>query len=506
MLEIIDLAKRYGPVVALDGATFTARPGRIVGFLGPNGAGKTTTMRCIFGLARPDRGEVRWDGRPVDRDGAPAVRLHARAARPLPADARRRAAQLLRPAARPAAARPPNAAAARWLERLGLADRAEVEARGALPRQPAAGPAGGRAGPRPGAARPRRAVLRPRPDRHRDDDRGPPRAGRGRRRRRLLEPPARPRRGHLRGRRDHQPRPDRRRRRHRRAEGRVRPRSHLEVEVVGSDGSWLDGRPTCTSSSASGDRVELLVDRSVDLDEPAARGARRRRGPPLRVRAAEALRAVHGSGRRRASRPRRWRDEPLATIWLVARREILERGRSRGFILSRPVHDRASSSGSFLCRRSSSAATRRRSRSASSSRRRPASTTALEATRRRGSTADRARPYPDRAAAEAALEADDGRRPSSTCRPTSRRRARSSSRRARTRSCQSIVGAAVVGLRVERRAGRHQRRPGRPRGRAAPPTPWSSTRRPTRTGRASSSRTSARCSSSSGSSPSASRS
>ena len=37
-------------------------PGRIVGFLGPNGAGKTTTMRCIFGLARPDRGEVRWNG------------------------------------------------------------------------------------------------------------------------------------------------------------------------------------------------------------------------------------------------------------------------------------------------------------------------------------------------------------------------------------------------------------------------------------------------------------
>ena len=45
MLEIIDLAKRYGTVTALDGATFGARPGRIVGFLGPNGAGKTTTMQ-----------------------------------------------------------------------------------------------------------------------------------------------------------------------------------------------------------------------------------------------------------------------------------------------------------------------------------------------------------------------------------------------------------------------------------------------------------------------------
>jgi ABC-2 type transport system ATP-binding protein len=67
MLEINDLSKRYGSVVALDGATFTVRPGRLVGFLGPNGAGKTTTMRCVFGLARPDRGTVHWNGRPIDR-------------------------------------------------------------------------------------------------------------------------------------------------------------------------------------------------------------------------------------------------------------------------------------------------------------------------------------------------------------------------------------------------------------------------------------------------------
>jgi ABC-2 type transport system ATP-binding protein len=65
MLEIRDLTKRYGHVVALDGASFSVAPGRIVGFLGPNGAGKTTTMRAIFGLVRPDRGEVRWKGKPV---------------------------------------------------------------------------------------------------------------------------------------------------------------------------------------------------------------------------------------------------------------------------------------------------------------------------------------------------------------------------------------------------------------------------------------------------------
>jgi ABC-2 type transport system ATP-binding protein len=65
MLEIHDLTKRFGDVVALDGASFNVAPGRIVGFLGPNGAGKTTTMRAIFGLVRPDSGEVRWRGKPV---------------------------------------------------------------------------------------------------------------------------------------------------------------------------------------------------------------------------------------------------------------------------------------------------------------------------------------------------------------------------------------------------------------------------------------------------------
>ena len=66
MLEIRGLTKRYGSVTALDGASFTARRGRLVGFLGPNGAGKTTTMRCIFGLATPDAGDVRWDGAGID--------------------------------------------------------------------------------------------------------------------------------------------------------------------------------------------------------------------------------------------------------------------------------------------------------------------------------------------------------------------------------------------------------------------------------------------------------
>jgi ABC-2 type transport system ATP-binding protein len=66
MLKVDSLAKRYGDVVALDSCTFEARRGRMMGFLGPNGSGKTTTMRSIFGLVRPDRGTISWDGEPVD--------------------------------------------------------------------------------------------------------------------------------------------------------------------------------------------------------------------------------------------------------------------------------------------------------------------------------------------------------------------------------------------------------------------------------------------------------
>ena len=65
MLTIDGLSKRYGDVQALDSASFVVPPGRIVGFLGPNGAGKTTAMRCVFGLATPDTGEVLWNGRSI---------------------------------------------------------------------------------------------------------------------------------------------------------------------------------------------------------------------------------------------------------------------------------------------------------------------------------------------------------------------------------------------------------------------------------------------------------
>jgi ABC-2 type transport system ATP-binding protein len=68
VLEVIELSRRYGDVVALDRLSFEVEPGRLFGFVGPNGAGKTTTMRIILGVLEPDGGEVRWRGRPVDLD------------------------------------------------------------------------------------------------------------------------------------------------------------------------------------------------------------------------------------------------------------------------------------------------------------------------------------------------------------------------------------------------------------------------------------------------------
>lgn len=63
-VEVTGLRKRYGPTTALDGMTFTVRPGQVTGFVGPNGAGKSTTMRVILGLDTADKGTALIGGRP----------------------------------------------------------------------------------------------------------------------------------------------------------------------------------------------------------------------------------------------------------------------------------------------------------------------------------------------------------------------------------------------------------------------------------------------------------
>jgi ABC-2 type transport system ATP-binding protein len=124
VLELRGLTRRYGEVVALDDLSFTVAEGQMFGFVGPNGAGKTTAMRIILGVLAPDAGEVRWRGQPMtdeirkqlgylpeERGLYPKMRvrdqleyfgrLHGLSA----ADAR--------------------SAAVYWIERLGVADRAD---------------------------------------------------------------------------------------------------------------------------------------------------------------------------------------------------------------------------------------------------------------------------------------------------------------------------------------------------------------------------------------------
>ena len=65
MIEIRNLRKSYGPVLALDDVSFRLEPGRLCGLLGRNGAGKSTLFKTLVGLVPPDRGELLLDGRPM---------------------------------------------------------------------------------------------------------------------------------------------------------------------------------------------------------------------------------------------------------------------------------------------------------------------------------------------------------------------------------------------------------------------------------------------------------
>jgi len=58
-VDVRDLRKQFGSVVALDGVTWQADAGRVTAVLGPNGAGKTTMVECCEGLRRPDAGRLR---------------------------------------------------------------------------------------------------------------------------------------------------------------------------------------------------------------------------------------------------------------------------------------------------------------------------------------------------------------------------------------------------------------------------------------------------------------
>ncbi|MCI0454078.1 MAG: ABC transporter ATP-binding protein [Candidatus Dadabacteria bacterium] len=74
MIEVQNLTKRYGNLVAINNVSFRVAQGEILGFLGPNGAGKTTTMRIISGYMPPTDGTVRVGDFDVIEDSLKAKR------------------------------------------------------------------------------------------------------------------------------------------------------------------------------------------------------------------------------------------------------------------------------------------------------------------------------------------------------------------------------------------------------------------------------------------------
>ena len=76
LLEVTDLRRTFGELVAVDGASFAVERGELVGMIGPNGAGKTTTFNCVSGVLPPDSGRVSLDG--DDVTGVPPYELARR--------------------------------------------------------------------------------------------------------------------------------------------------------------------------------------------------------------------------------------------------------------------------------------------------------------------------------------------------------------------------------------------------------------------------------------------
>jgi ABC-2 type transport system ATP-binding protein len=62
MIQVNELRKSYGSIVAVDGVSFEVRPGETFGLLGPNGAGKTTTISMMIGVLEPDGGSISVNG------------------------------------------------------------------------------------------------------------------------------------------------------------------------------------------------------------------------------------------------------------------------------------------------------------------------------------------------------------------------------------------------------------------------------------------------------------
>ena len=74
MIEVKNVTKKYGKVVAVDNINFTINDGEIIGLLGPNGAGKSTTMNMITGYIEPTEGTIVIDGYDISKKPRKAKR------------------------------------------------------------------------------------------------------------------------------------------------------------------------------------------------------------------------------------------------------------------------------------------------------------------------------------------------------------------------------------------------------------------------------------------------
>jgi len=74
LLEVRELSRRFGGLLAVDRVSFAVQPGEIFGLIGPNGAGKTTLFNLISGVTPPSSGAVLWHGTPIG--GQPPDRLN----------------------------------------------------------------------------------------------------------------------------------------------------------------------------------------------------------------------------------------------------------------------------------------------------------------------------------------------------------------------------------------------------------------------------------------------
>ncbi len=123
-LQLRGLSKRYGEKTALEDVSFSVGAGQMFGFVGPNGAGKTTTMRIVLGVLGADAGEVLWRGGPI---GAGERRRigYMPEERGLYPKMRVRDQLVYMAELHGVAKADAQAAAERWMGRLGIAERAE---------------------------------------------------------------------------------------------------------------------------------------------------------------------------------------------------------------------------------------------------------------------------------------------------------------------------------------------------------------------------------------------